>query len=125
MKKQIKIFININGVYENINDLEVFYRVALLGKRIQKNVKSVAEYSPAEKSDILFYVLYAVLAYVLSKDSIIPVDIKNLNLDTVTIETIDNIRNKVYELYKAKGGNGRVAKSAEFINCVDDLLKSL
>lgn len=36
-------------LYEKNNDLEVFYRVALLGKRIQKNVKSVSDYSPAEK----------------------------------------------------------------------------
>ena len=29
-----------NELYEKNNDLEVFYRVALLGKKIQKNVKS-------------------------------------------------------------------------------------
>ena len=35
-------------LYEKNNDLEVFYRVAVLGKRVQKNIKCMTEYSPAE-----------------------------------------------------------------------------
>ena len=42
-----------NELYEKNSDLEVFYRVAVLGKRIQKNVKGMSEYTQAEKSDIL------------------------------------------------------------------------
>ena len=111
-----------NELYEKNNDLEVFYRVALLGKKIQKNVRSVSNYSPAEKSDILYYVLYAVIAAVLSKKNIIPSDIKNLDMDSVTDNIIENIRNRVYEIYKQHGGNGRVAKSAEFIRYIDNML---
>lgn len=111
-----------NELYEKNNDLEVFYRVALLGKKIQKNVRSVSDYSPAEKSDILYYVLYAVIAGVLSKKNITPSDIKNLDMDSVTDTIIENIRNRVYEIYKQHGGNGRVAKSAEFIQYIDNIL---
>ena len=111
-----------NELYEKNNDLEVFYRVALLGKKIQKNVRSVSNYSPAEKSDILYYVLYAVIAAVLSKKNIIPSDIKNFDMDSVTDNIIENIRNRVYEIYKQHGGNGRVAKSAEFIRYIDNML---
>ena len=111
-----------NELYEKNNDLEVFYRVALLGKKIQKNVRSVSNYSPAEKSDILYYVLYAVIAAVLSKKNIIPSDIKNLDMDSVTDNIIENIRNRVYEIYKQHGGNERVAKSAEFIRYIDNML---
>lgn len=111
-----------NELYEKNNDLEVFYRVALLGKKIQKNVRSVSNYYPAEKSDILYYVLYAVIAAVLSKKNIIPSDIKNLDMDSVTDNIIENIRNRVYEIYKQHGGNGRVAKSAEFIRYIDNML---
>ena len=111
-----------NELYEKNNDLEVFYRVALLGKKIQKNVRSGSDYSSAEKSDILYYVLYAVIAAVLSKKNIIPSDIKNLDMDSVTDNIIENIRNRVYEIYKQHGGNGRVAKSAEFIQYIDNML---
>ena len=111
-----------NELYEKNNDLEVFYRVALLGKKIQKNVRSGSEYSSAEKSDILYYVLYAVIADVLGKKNITPADIKNMDMDSVTDTLIKDIRNRVYEIYKQHGGNGRVAKSAEFIQYIDNML---
>lgn len=111
-----------NELYEKNNDLEVFYRVAVLGKKIQKNVRSVSDYSQAEKSDILYYVLYAVIADVLNKKNITPSDIKNLDMNSVTDTIIENIRNRVYEIYKQHGGNGRVAKSAEFIQYIDNML---
>ena len=110
-------------LYEKNNDLEVFYRVALLGKRIQKNVKSVSDYSPAEKSDILYYVLYAVIARVLNKRDIKPSDIKTLDLNSVTDSIIVDVRDRVYEIYKQHGGNGRVAKSAEFIQYINAILE--
>ena len=111
-----------NELYEKNNDLEVFYRVALLGKKIQKNVRSGSDYSSAEKSDILYYVLYAVIADVVGKKNITPADIKNLDMDSVTDTLIEDIRNRVYEIYKQHGGNGRVAKSAEFIQYIDNML---
>lgn len=111
-----------NELYEKNNDLEVFYRVALLGKKIQKNVRSGSDCSSAEKSDILYYVLYAVIADVLGKRNITPADIKNLDMDSVTDTLIEDIRNRVYEIYKQHGGNGRVAKSAEFIQYIDNML---
>ena len=111
-----------NELYEKNNDLEVFYRVALLGKKIQKNVRSGSDYSSAEKSDILYYVLYAVIADVLGKRNITPADIKNLDIDSITDTLIEDIRNRVYEIYKQHGGNGRVAKSAEFIQYIDNML---
>lgn len=110
-------------LYEKNNDLEVFYRVALLGKKIQKNVKSVSDYSPAEKSDILYYVLYAVIARVLNKRDIKPSDIKTLDLNSVTDSIIVDVRDRVYEIYKQHGGNGRVAKSAVFIQYIDAILE--
>ncbi len=111
-----------NELYEKNSDLEVFYRVALLGKKIQKNVRSGSDYSSAEKSDILYYVLYAVIADVLGKRNITPADIKNLDMDSVTDTLIEDIRNRVYEIYKQHGGNGRVAKSAKFIQYIDNML---
>ena len=111
-----------NELYEKNNDLEVFYRVALLGKKIQRNVRSGSDYSSAEKSDILYYVLYAVIADVLGKKNITPADIKNLDIDSITDTLIEDIRNRVYEIYKQHGGTGRVAKSAEFIQYIDNML---
>lgn len=109
-------------LYEDNQDLEVFYKCALLGKRIQANVKKTVEYSSAEKSDILFYLLYGVVANKLHKNSIEVQDIKNFDIDSITDQEIDEIRNEIYSVYKENGGNGRVAKSSEFVNKVDEIL---
>ena len=58
----------------------------------------------------------------MNKKNITPSDIKNLDMDSVTDTIIENIRNRVYEIYKQHGGNGRVAKSAEFIQYIDNML---
>ena len=44
-------------------------------------------------------------------------------MDSITDEIIADIRDKVYEIYKQHGGNGRVAKSAEFIQYIDEMLE--
>lgn len=67
--------------------------------------------------------LYAVIARVLNKRDIKPSDIKTLDLNSVTDSIIVDVRDRVYEIYKQHGGNGRVAKSAEFIQYIDAILE--
>lgn len=109
-------------LYEDNQDLEVFYKCALLGKRIQSNVRKTAGYSSAEKSDILFYLLYGVVAKKLQKSNINVQDIKNFDVNSITEQEIDEVKSKIYALYKDNGGNGQVAKSSEFVNKVDEIL---
>lgn len=109
-------------LYEDNQDLDVFYKCAVLGKRIQTNVRKTLKYSAAEKSDILFYLLYGVVAHKLQKKIIDVKDIKNFDVNSITEEEIEDIKNKIYSLYKDNGGNGRVAKGSEFVNKVDEIL---
>lgn len=111
-----------NKLYLENNDLEIFYRCALLGKKVQKNLKKTIQYTSAEKSDILFYLLYGVIASSIKKNNITIEDIKQLDIDSITDEVISNIKDKIYNIYKENGGNGRVAKSSEFVNKVDEIL---
>lgn len=106
-------------LYEDNQDLEVFYKCALLGKKVQINVKKTAPFSSAEKSDIMFYLLYGVVANKLKKPNITFDDIKLLDVDSITEQDIDEVKDKIYTLYKANGGNGRVAKSTTFVDKVD------
>ena len=91
-------------------------------EKVQKNLKKTIGYTSAEKSDILFYLLYGVVADSIRKNSITTRDIKELNIDNITDKKISNIKDKVYNLYKESGGNGRVAKSSEFVKKVDKIL---
>ena len=103
-------------------DLNAYYKATVLGKRVQKNLSTTAEMSSAERSDVLFYLLYAVVSKTLGKKEISFTDISNFNLDLITDDFINSTKINVYEKYKSLGGNGRVAKSNTFINEIDALL---
>ena len=56
------------------------------------------------------------------KTYIKPVDIVNIDLNTVSEEFIDSIKWKVYHKYKELGGDGRIAKSPNFITYIDKII---
>ena len=76
----------------------------------------------AERSDILFYLIYAVAARRIGKRKITFDDIKSFNMESLCDREIDEVKMSVYKKYKELGGNGRVAKSSEFINSVDTVI---
>lgn len=112
-----------NKLYIENQELDVFYRCAVLGKKVQKNLKRTIQYTSAEKSDILFYLLYGVVANSIKKNNITIEDIKHLDIESITDDVISKIKDKIYNIYKENGGNGRVAKSSEFVNKVDEVLE--
>ena len=109
-------------LYERNQDLEVFYKTALLGKRIQEYLKRIVELSAAERSDILFYLLYGIVASVLGKNRITFTDIKKMEIEEITDVLIGKAMDPIYKRYKELGGNGRVAKSSGFVDEIDKLL---
>lgn len=110
------------SLYKEDNNLEIYYKAARLGKIVQNNIKAT-DYSQAEKSDIMFYVLYSVVAKKLNSLTITFEDIISLDINSITNEFITNIRELVFDKYKELGGNGRVAKSNEFITKIEPLLE--
>ncbi len=49
-------------LYEDNQELNAYYNIALIGKNVQQHLKFVSDMTPAERSDILFYLLYAIVA---------------------------------------------------------------
>ena len=109
-------------LYEKNQNLEAYYKAALLGKKIHHNLSITQNMTPAERSDILFYLLYALVAKVLDKKEISFNDLSNLNIDEFDDKTINVVKEQIYEKYKELGGNGRVAKSSTFIDEIDKIL---
>ena len=109
-------------IYNFKRDLEVFYKVALIGRKIEKFIKKSTKYERTERQDILFYVLYATVISILNKNNINDNDIKNLNLDLITNELLIDIREKIYDKYKSLGGNSTVAKNKDFVNEIDKII---
>lgn len=109
-------------LYEENQDLEVFYKCAVLGKQIQRNLKMKSGYTSSERNDMLFYLLYGTVADILRNSNITPIDIKEMDLRNVTEKRIGEIRDRIYDAYKQQGGNSHVAKSASFIVTVNTIL---
>ncbi len=93
------------------------YNVASIGKKVERVVKSL-EYSQAEKNDILFYVLYHVVAQFANEPVLTPSIMKRIGADCLTEESIQESALFVYDQYCALGGNGKTAKGSELVEVV-------
>ncbi|MFU0541855.1 AIPR family protein [Gardnerella pickettii] len=105
-------------LYEDNQDLEAYYKAASIGRRVQNTLKTYRSMTNTEVNDILFYVIYAVVADALKKKELSFIDLKNFDLNNITEASIAKISNKIYRKYKELGGNSRIAKSKTFIDNV-------
>lgn len=105
-------------LYEDNQDLEAYYKAASIGRRVQNTLKTYRSMTNTEVNDILFYVIYAVVADALKKKELSFIDLKNFDLNNITEASIAKISNKIYLKYKELGGNSRIAKSKTFIDNV-------
>lgn len=103
-------------LYIENQDLDVFYNSAMLGKMVEICLKKSNKYNPAQKNDILFYVLYFSVAKKVGKANITFKDVKGIDLSIYTDEYITQISEAVFCEYKKLGGNGKVAKGADLID---------
>ncbi|SBW00312.1 UbiD family decarboxylase [uncultured Eubacteriales bacterium] len=97
-------------------DLDVFYKSAYLGKKVEHCLKKSNEFTQAQKNDILFYVLLCVVAKKLETTNITPKAIKEINLEYLSDEDILDSAIQVFAEYDALGGDGKVAKGPELID---------
>ena len=111
-----------NALYNEKNDLSAYYKCAFIGKKVQKQLKSNSDLTSAERSDLLFYVVYAVFAKTSKKKTMTFSDLKTFDTTSVSNEIITSLIDEIYIKYKEEGGNGRVAKSQEFIRKIDEIL---
>lgn len=111
-----------NDLYNEKNDLLIYYKCAYIGKKVQNQLKRKAELMTSEKNDLLFYVIYAVFAKMIGKKEIGLSDVQSFDLDTVSDKMIVNLIDDIHKKYQEAGGNGRVAKSPKFIQKVYEIL---
>lgn len=102
-------------LYIDNTDLELFYRSASLGKKVERYIKSSSDYSQAVKSDILFYVIYTVVAQAVQSPDISSLSFKALDMDAIDEIKISQAAQLVFKLYQELGGNNKVAKGSELL----------
>ena len=108
-------------LYSGDKDLAVYYNAAMIGKKV-KVYLNTTELSRSAKNDILFYVIYVVVAKCIQKKEITFDDIKTFDINQLTDEVIQDAIDLVHRKYEDKGATGSVAKSPDFINDIDDEL---
>lgn len=108
-------------LYEKNLDLEVYYKAARIGRYVQNTLKKCTHMKNTEVNDILFYVIYAVVADELKKKELSFLDLKEFDLNKITENMIIQVANKIYNKYKALGGNSSIAKSKIFIEDIYSL----
>lgn len=106
---------NYKKLYTESTDLEVFYRSASLGKKVERYIKSSGIYDQSTKSDILFYTLYTVVAVAVQSADISMSSFNELEMDFFDEGKIGNAAQMVFKLYTELGGNNRVAKGSDLL----------
>lgn len=110
-----------NQLYSGEQDLDVYYKAAMIGKRV-KTILNTSQLPRPAKNDILFYVIYAVLVRLLHKSDFTFSDLLSFNLDLLDDDAINDAIHIVNSKYEEKGASGSVAKSPTFIDDVNEAL---
>lgn len=103
-------------LYIKNQDLDVFYNSAKLGKMVEVCLKKSNVYTPAQKNDILFYVLYLSVAKSIGNANITFKEVKEIELNSYTDEYITQIAKIVFSEYEKMGGDGKAAKGSDLID---------
>ena len=110
-----------NHLYSGEQDLEVYYKAAMIGK-IVKTTLNTSQLSKSAKNDILFYVIYVVVAKMSGKTDIKFDDLLTIDLTLVDSVAVNDAIIIGYSKYTEKGASGSVAKSSSFIKDIIDTL---
>lgn len=109
-------------LYIDNQDLDVFFNAAALGKKIEQYLKKSSMLSKAQKSDIMFYVIFYAVAKHLNAVNITARCIKELDLGFFTEEYIISIATQVLAEYNALGGDSTIAKGPNLIKTLKEII---
>lgn len=102
-------------LYVKNQDLNTFYYVASIGKKVEYSLKRISDYTTVQKGDILFYVIYSIVAKITRKTKIDSNSLTNINLTSITETLIQTVAKEVFDVYTQLGGTGKTAKGSELI----------
>lgn len=111
-------------LFHKNNDLQAYYLVALLGRRIEEHLKKDKTYTTTEIADIKFYILYTVSC--LMTNNLYPTSnqIAKLKQEDLTDDIFNYALAITYDLYREHGGTNKVAKGAKLIEELKDKLRA-
>lgn len=102
-------------LYVENTDLELYFRSASLGKKVERFIKLSSDYQQSEKSDILFYVIYCVICLRLHSAEIDARRFKEIDINDISDEEIGHATQVVSKIYHELGGNSKIAKGSSLL----------
>lgn len=111
------------ALYVNNQELSAFYNAAYIGKRVEYYLKKNPKYTTVEKGDILFYVIYLIVAQITNKIEIDSNLLANIDINVITEGLINEVAEDIYVVYREMGGNGKIAKGSELVDKLKEILK--
>lgn len=102
-------------LYNRTNDVKSYYMAALIGKKIEKQLKSVNELNISDKNNVKFYIAY-VVAVLITKNKFPGFRaLAEIEPDIITDDCISRAFSFVYQIYQSMGSSDKVAKGQEMI----------
>ncbi len=111
-----------NSLYNEQTPLEAYFRCAQIGKIVNEHVWKSDDLTKNEKTNLLFYVIYAVAARLLAKEKLYPQDIVAVDIAQITRTFLDEVVLLVKTVFAQNGGTDKVAKGPNFIG---ELIKAM
>lgn len=111
-------------LFHKNNDLQAYYLVAFLGRKIEEHLKKDKTYTTTEIADIKFYILYTVCC--LMTNCLYPMSnqIAKLKPEDLSDDVFNYALAITYDLYRENGGTNKVAKGAKLIEELKDKLRA-
>lgn len=109
-------------LYIKNQNLNSFYNAAYIGKKVENVLKKMTIYTTVEKGDILFYVIFALVAEIVANVLIGPNDLASIDVENIQLSQIESLSEEVYSIYKGLGGTSKIAKSSELISRLKEYL---
>lgn len=110
------------SLYNEQTPLEAYFRCAKIGKMVNEHVWKTDGLTKNEKTNLLFYVIYAVVARLFAKEKFYPQDIVAVDITQITMTFLDEVVMLVKTVFIQNGGTDKVAKGPNFIG---ELIKAM
>lgn len=103
-------------------DLDAYYVIAHVGRKVQITLKRTPDISRNDKTNILFYTVFAYMALLVENTSITAESAKNVDIINLRDEDIQKCIRIVLDIYIAKGANDKLAKNRSMTEAVTAII---
>jgi len=113
-------------IFDKEYDVDIYLRAVIIHKKVELTLKTYKpELTKSEIGDLKFHVSMFTVANELKKLTYSPNELKKIDVDSISIETIISNLQIVKTIYDSLGGNNKVAKSPGFVISIKERIAEI